>query len=73
MTDWKSQARTTLVTLLEQAAKVGEQVGNREAAGEEPGPDPKAVEALVKLIQVVSDCVTSGDVLDGKSGGAEDE
>lgn len=69
---WTDQARTTLTMLLIQAANVGTRLGNREAAGEEPGPDPKAVEALVKLIEVVSECVTSGEVLDGKNGGDED-
>lgn len=71
---WTDQARATLTMLLVQAANVGMRIGNREAAGEEPGPDPKSVEALVKLIEVVAECVTSGEVLEkGGKGDGEDE
>jgi hypothetical protein len=68
---WLPTARSCLVSLLKRAEDLGAALGGRVAAGEDAGPDPKAVEALTKLISAVSDVVTGGEVLE--KGGGSDE
>jgi len=66
--DWKTTSKITLCALLERAAEVGACI---PTTGTDPGPDPKAVEALGKLIVSVSDVVTAGETLDGGGNGDE--
>lgn len=65
---WLGAARGALVKLLDHAAEVGACV---PTTATDPGPDPKAIEALGKLISAVSDVVSSGEVLE--KGGGSDE